>query len=104
MFYYPYKSDKPNKKFYIITSKNKKVYFGQASASDFTIHKDEVRKLRYIMRHQKNENWNDFNTAGAWSRFLLWEEPNIKDAYKKIKEKLLKNKLITKEQYNQYVF
>ena len=36
--YYPYKSDKPNKKYYIITNDNKKVYFGQASASDFTIH------------------------------------------------------------------
>jgi len=104
MFYYPYKSDKPNKKFYIITNDNKKVYFGQASASDFTIHKDESRKLRYIKRHQDRENWDDFNTAGAWSRFLLWEEPNIKDAYEKIKKKLLKKKLITKEQYNQYVF
>ena len=61
------------------------------------------KKLKYIMRHQ-NENWNDFNTAGAWSRFLLWEEPNIKDAYKKIKNKLLKWGIITKEQYNQYVF
>ena len=26
--YYPYKSDKPNKKYYIITNNNKKVYFG----------------------------------------------------------------------------
>ncbi len=34
--YYPYKSDKPNKKYYIITN-DKNVYFGQASASDFTL-------------------------------------------------------------------
>ena len=26
--YYPYKSDRPTKKFYIITNDNKKVYFG----------------------------------------------------------------------------
>ena len=105
MFYYPYKSDKPDKKYYIITSNNKKVYFGSAGMSDYTIHKDNERKLRYIKRHSgMNENWDDFNTAGAWSRFLLWEEPNIKDAYKKIKNKLLKKKLITKEQYNQYIF
>ncbi len=51
--YYPYKSDKPNKKYYIVTNDNKKVYFGHASASDFTIHKDEARKQRYIDRHQK---------------------------------------------------
>jgi hypothetical protein len=50
--YYPYKSDKPNKKYFIITNDNKKVYFGQASASDFTIHKDEARKQRYINRHK----------------------------------------------------
>ncbi len=41
--YYPYKSDKPTKKYCIITKKNNKVYFGQAGASDFTIHKDEER-------------------------------------------------------------
>ena len=34
--YHPYKSDKPNKKYYIITNHDKKVYFGQAGASDFT--------------------------------------------------------------------
>ena len=55
--YYPYKSDKPNKKYYIITNDNKKVYFGAAGYSDFTIHKDEERKLRYIKRHN-NENWS----------------------------------------------
>ena len=28
--YHPYKSDKPNKKYYIITNNDKKVYFGAA--------------------------------------------------------------------------
>ena len=53
--YFPYKSDKPDKKYYIITNANKKVYFGQASASDFTLHKDEASKNLYINRHKKNE-------------------------------------------------
>jgi hypothetical protein len=51
MFYYPYKSDKPEKKYFIITSSGKKVYFGQAGASDMTQHKDVQRKFRYIKRH-----------------------------------------------------
>ena len=34
LLYHPYKSDKPGKKYYIITNSSKKVYFGQASASD----------------------------------------------------------------------
>ena len=46
--YFPYKSDKPDKKYYIITNDNKKVYFGQASASDFTLHKNDQRKQLYI--------------------------------------------------------
>ena len=29
--YYPYKSDKPTKKFYIITNDNTKVYFGASA-------------------------------------------------------------------------
>ncbi len=53
----PYRSDKPNKKYYIITNDNKKIYFDASGYSDFTIHKDEARKQRYIKRHN-NENWN----------------------------------------------
>lgn len=85
--YYPYKSDKPDKKYYIITDKNKKVYFGASGMSDYTHHKDEARKQRYINRHQKNENWNDINTAGAWSRWLLWNKPSIRASYSDIKSR-----------------
>ena len=87
--YYPYKSDKPTKKYYIITNENKKVYFGQAGASDFTIHKDEERKQRYIIRHKNNEIWTKLgiNTAGFWSRWLLWNKSTIKDSYEDIKRK-----------------
>ena len=75
--YHPYKSDKPNKKYYIITNNDKKVYFGQAGASDFTHHKDEARKQRYINRHKNNEIWSKsgVDTAGFWSRWLLWNKP-----------------------------
>ncbi len=45
MIYYPYVSDKPDEKYYIITRDNKKVYSGQANASDYTIHKNEERKI-----------------------------------------------------------
>ncbi len=88
--YYPYKSDKPDKKYYIITNDNKKVYFGAAGYSDFTIHKDEARKQRYINdRHKKKENWNDKDSAGAWSRWLLWNLPTITASYQDIKKDLI---------------
>jgi len=90
-YYYPYKSDKPEKKYYIITKSEKKIYFGQASASDFTIHKDEERKQRYILRHQKNEDWgkSGIDTAGFWSRWLLWNKPTIRESYQDIKKRFL---------------
>ena len=89
--YYPYKSDKATKKYYIITSNNKKIYFGQANASDMTQHKDEERKQRYINRHKANENWSKsgIDTAGFWSRWLLWNKPTINESYQYIKSKFL---------------
>ena len=91
--YYPYKSDKPEKKFYTITKDNKKVYFGQSNASDFTLHKNEERKNRYILRHEKNESkfWNKsgVDTASFWSRFYLWEKPTKTQAYEYINARFL---------------
>ena len=88
--YYPYKSDKPNKKYYIITNNNKKVYFGQAGYEHFSDgHKDEARKQRYINRHKNNEIWSKsgVDTAGFWSRWLLWNKPTIKESYTDIKKR-----------------
>ena len=87
--YYPYKSDKPNKKYYIITNDGKKVYFGQASTSDFTLHKNEQRKQLYINRHKNNENWtkSGIDSAGFWSKHLLWNLPSISASYQDIKKR-----------------
>ena len=89
--YWPYKSDKPEKKYYIITKDNKRVYFGQAGASDFTLHKNEARKQLYLNRHKNNENWtkSGIDTAGFWSRWLLWNKPSIKESYEDIKKRFL---------------
>lgn len=91
MFYYPYKSDKPNKKYYVIVPPNKKVYFGSAGMSDYTIVKDEKKKMNYIKRHQKNENWgkSGINTAGFWSRWYLWNLPTKESSYNDIKKRFL---------------
>ena len=87
--YYPYKSDKSNKKYFIITKDNKKIYFGASGYSDFTIHKDEARKQRCINRHKNNEVWSKsrINSAGFWSRWLLWNLPTISSSYQDIKKR-----------------
>jgi hypothetical protein len=87
----PIKVTNQIKKYYIITNDNKKVYFGASNYSDFTIHKDEARKQRYIDRHKKNEYkyWNKsgIDTPSFWSYFLLWNLPTITASYQDIKKR-----------------
>jgi len=64
----------------------KVVSFGAKGMSDFTKHKDEERKELYLTRHKKNEDWKDPMTAGALSRWILWNKPTLKasiDDFKK---------------------
>ena len=84
------KSTNPKKKFMAIFSDNGKVkkttHFGAAGMSDFTKHNDPARKERYLKRHRKRENWNDYMSAGSLSRYILWGETTLKksiDEYKK---------------------
>lgn len=77
------KSTKKGKKFMAIfdcpkCKKKKIVHFGAEGMSDFTKHKDPKRKERYLKRHMKNENWNNPLTAGALSRWILWNKPTLK--------------------------
>lgn len=84
------KSTNKNKKymaiFYKDDKKIKTTHFGAAGMSDYTKHKDKDRKKLYLNRHKKNENWNSPMTAGALSRWILWNKPTLKasmDNYKK---------------------
>lgn len=55
-------------------------HFGASGMSDFTKHGDEDRKERYLDRHRKNENWRDPKSAGALSRFILWNKPTLRES------------------------
>jgi hypothetical protein len=89
--YYPYPSTDTTTKYFIITNTGRKIRFGRKGYEDFTIHKDEARKRNYIIRHQKRENWgkSGINTAGFWSRWLLWNLPTIESSYEDIKKRFL---------------
>lgn len=53
--------------------------FGQKGYSDFTKHKDVTRRARYLRRHKgMGENWRDPTSAGALSRWILWNKPTFK--------------------------
>ena len=82
-----YKSDKKGKKYYALFDNSKKVYFGASGYEDYTIHKDLARKEMYIKRHQKNENWNNPISAGALSRWILWNKPSLQESIADYKQK-----------------
>ena len=83
------KSKTKDKKYDAVVDGNKTIHFGAKGYSDFTIHKNEERKGRYITRHKKNENWNDPMTAGFYAKHILWNKPSVKasveDTNKKFK-------------------
>lgn len=85
------KSLKPAKKYDAIfetpDGKEKTVSFGAAGMSDFTIHKDEARKERYLNRHRKNEHWNKPDTPGALSRYILWNKKTLKASVRDYKKR-----------------
>ena len=82
------KSTNKNKKFDVLVD-GKKISFGAAGASDFTIHKDPARKERYISRHAKREDWDKsgIKTAGYWAKHLLWSKDTLQKSIDDISRK-----------------
>ena len=78
------KSDNTKKKYCVVqlNPKTKKICFGAKNYSDFTINKDDKRKQNYLLRHKKNEDWENSETSGFWSRWLLWWKPTIDESIK----------------------
>ena len=73
-------STKSNKKLMAVFTRDngrtKTTHFGAAGMDDFTKTKNEEQKKRYLDRHRKNENWNNYESAGALSRWILWNKPS----------------------------
>lgn len=77
---------KDPKKYQVVIG-SRTIKFGAKGYSDYTIHKDRERMVRYLIRHKSRENWSDPMTPGFWSRWLLWSEPSLKNAKSLIKRK-----------------
>ena len=81
------KSSKAGKKMmatFKVDERTRVVHFGSSANKDFTIYyktqgKEKADKMRnaYIARHKVNEKWNDPMSAGALSRYVLWEAPTV---------------------------
>ena len=60
--------------------------FGAVGYKDYTIYygqdpvKAMIKKASYIARHKVNENFSDAKSAGALSRYILWNKPTIESS------------------------
>jgi hypothetical protein len=68
--------------------RTKVVSFGASGYRDFTKPPhDEERKRLYLERHQKREDWNNPVSAGALSRYVLWNKPSLQESIKDYKKR-----------------
>jgi hypothetical protein len=67
----------------------KKVHFGQPGATTYIDGASDEKRNAYLARHSKSpgEDWEKPDTAGALSRWLLWEARSLKEAEKRFKKK-----------------
>ena len=68
----------------MVIIENKTIHFGSVGYSDYTKHKDEIRMKRYETRHRPRENWSKsgIQTAGFWSKWILWNKPSLSASIK----------------------
>lgn len=84
------RSSKPEKKYMVEletdAGRRKVIHFGDASMKDYTLFSAEERnerKRQYLARHQATENWRDPESAGFWSRHILWgDTPSVQQNLK----------------------
>jgi len=72
------KSSKPEKKlmavFTMSNGRKRTTHFGASGMDDYTKTRNKEQKSRYLKRHRRNENWNNPLSAGALSRWVLWNK------------------------------
>ena len=65
--------------FTLDNGRTRTIHFGAAGASDYTQHRDPVRKQRYLARHAPREDWSEPMSAGALARWLLWNKETLRE-------------------------
>ena len=65
-----------------------KVNFGSKGGNTLIDNATEKQKSAYLARHSKNnEDWNDYKSAGALSRHLLWKSKSLTTNIKEYKKR-----------------
>lgn len=55
----------------------RRIPFGDATMDNYTIHHNPMRRANYLSRHRTREDWNKPMTAGALSRWILWNTQDL---------------------------
>lgn len=85
---YIVESPHKNKKLRAIFNNGKIIDFGSYGSQTFVNGtRTETEKQNYIKRHQKREDHNNPYTAGALSRWILWNSKDIDENIKQFKKK-----------------
>jgi hypothetical protein len=77
------RSTNPEKKMmavFEVDGRERTTHFGQAGAKDYTTHDKmnrEARKKSYDARHRPTEDWSDPTSAGALSKYILWNKTSL---------------------------
>ena len=74
-------SSRKDKKFEALIDGKKTIHFGQKNASDYTIHKDDERKKRYLQRH-KHDHFNNPLYPSFFSTNLLCNKKTLSESIK----------------------
>lgn len=80
-----YKRDKK----WMVRVGTKTIHFGALGYADYTQHHDADRMKRYLLRHRSHENWQQsgIQTAGFWSRWLLWNQPSLEASRRDVEQR-----------------
>ncbi len=57
-------------------------HFGASGYEVYPDHQDLQRKMNYLARHEKKENWNDYMSTGSLSRWILWNKVSLNESIK----------------------
>jgi hypothetical protein len=73
-------SDGIHKYIAVFDNPYQEIKFGAEGFTDYTQTHDLKRKRAYLARHRKREDWNNPRTAGALSRWILWNKLTLEDS------------------------
>ena len=74
----------------------KAVHFGAKGGSTFLEHGDVSMKQNWEKRHKVREDWNDYETAGALAKHVLWNLKTIEASVQNLNARQRKYKFVLK--------